>query len=63
MIAQFRRFGEVVETIDIEVAEGEESDKTSVVIHYRTRREAETVAAEGSGGAGRARPGWGVSHP
>ena len=46
IIAQFRRFGDVVETFDEDLQEGE-SETASVVIHYRTRREAEIAMVQG----------------
>ena len=40
IIAQFRRFGEVIETMDTDISELE-SENSSLVIHYRTRKESE----------------------
>ena len=46
IIAQFRRFGEILETIDLEAAE-EQSEMASIIIHFRTRREAEGAMLQG----------------
>ena len=46
IIAQFRRFGDVIETMDTEISETE-SEAPSLVIHYRTRKEAEMAMQKG----------------
>ena len=46
IIAQFRQFGEILETVDTEIPEGE-SDNTSLVLHYKTRKEAEVAMING----------------
>ena len=46
IIAQFRRFGEVLETLDSDQSEGE-TEAISLIIHYKTRKEAEIAMIQG----------------
>ena len=46
IIAQFRRFGEVLETLDSDKSEGE-TEAISLIIHYKTRKEAEIAMIQG----------------
>ena len=46
IIAQFRRFGDVIETMDTEISEGEAA-APSLVIQFRTRKEAEMAMQNG----------------
>ena len=46
IISQFRQFGEILETVDTEIHEGE-SDNASLVLHYKTRKEAEVAMING----------------
>ena len=46
MLSEESKFGEILETVDTEIPEGE-SDNTSLVLHYKTRKEAEVAMING----------------
>ena len=46
IIAQFRQFGEILETVDNETPEND-NETPSLVLHFKTRKEAELAMING----------------